>query len=500
MVDPLETVLVVVYFISLLLIGGWASKKIKNIEDYTVAGRNLGFFVFTVLVVSSICSGMTLLGVSGLGYVAGWPTIWEQIFVPLSAAICILIFGTKLHAIGKERKYITIQDYLSHRYYSRRKIRIISAVAGIVVSLIYLVGQYTAISIVLTWMFGITHTQALLIAVIIVVVYVILGGLYAVAWTTLIQGIILISGVILLAPPLIKAAGGLTHINEVLATLDPNYVKLAYPQVHPPYAKYAFCTPAFLISFFFLLVFGLASAPHVINNVLAARRKSYFKWAPLLAFVLYTIVMYLIKITGFAVRVMVVEGKFTIPKPDYAFVAGVEHVFSPLAWSLFAVIVLAAVMSTTDRLLLTIGTYFGWDIYREIIKPRAKSGEITKVSRWAIFVSAIITVLLAINPPKLLAWLIWMGIGVILATFTVPLLAGLYWRRATREGAIASMLTGFVSAIISGYIHKFIFPLPMHFSFFAFLISAVTLVVVSLLTPEPPENIIEETKTGLFIR
>ena len=490
--------LVFLYFLALLFIGGWASRKIEGVEDYIVAGRNLGFLAFTILVVGSICSGMTILGVAGLGYIAGWPTIWEQIFVPLSAAFCILFLGTKLHRIGKQYNYLTIQDYFSHRFYSKKKIRFISAIVGIAVSLIYLVGQYTAISIVLTWLLGITHVQALTIASTIVVFYVLLGGLYAVAWTTLVQGIILIIGVLLLSPPIIEKAGGLTHINRILSMIDPNFVKLAYPQVHPPYANYAFCTPAFIISLFFLLVFGLASAPHVINNVLAAKEKKYFKFSPFLAFSLYVIIMYLIKLSGFAVRAMAYEGHLKVPRPDYAFIVGVEHVLSPFAWSIFAVVVLAAVMSTTDRLLFTIGTYFGWDIYR-ILKSNVSQQELTLVSRIAILASAIVSLILAINPPKLLAWLIWMGIGIMLSSFTIPLIAGLYWKRATKEGAIASMASGFFTAIVFGYIHKFVYPLPMHFSFFSFGISFITMVVVSILTPPPPEKIIKETKTGTFI-
>ncbi|HNT07070.1 MAG TPA: sodium:solute symporter family protein, partial [Methanoculleus sp.] len=177
------TVLAVIglYFIVLIGIGSWASKKIHTTEDYILAGRSLGFWVFTILIVCSICSGMTLLGVSGFGYTSGWPGIWEQIFVPLAASFCIIVFGVKLNAVGKERGYLTIQDYLAERFESPRALRGLSAVSGIVVSLIYLVGQYAAITIVLVWLFGIPHWQALLISGVIITAYTVVGGLYAVS-------------------------------------------------------------------------------------------------------------------------------------------------------------------------------------------------------------------------------------------------------------------------------------------------------------------------------
>ncbi|NMA89336.1 MAG: sodium:solute symporter family protein [Methanoculleus bourgensis] len=503
MADLITFVLIGLYFVVLIGIGSWASKKIHNTEDYILAGRSLGFWVFTILIICSVCSGMTLLGVSGFGYSSGWPGIWEQIFVPLAASFCIIVFGVKLHAVGKERGYMTVQDYLADRFESPRALRGLSAVSGIIVSLVYLVGQYTAISIVLVWLFGIPHWEALLISGVIITAYTVVGGLYAVSWTTLIQGGILILGVFLMAPFVIVSAGGLSHINTVLAGVDPNFVEPWFPS--PAYAPYAFATPEFLVSFGILLMVGLACAPHVINNVLAAKEARYFKWAPLVAFGIYGVVMFLVKSTGFAVRSLVEEGTIVLPATvnaqDFAFISGVEYAMPNVAlWALFAVIVLAAVMSTTDRLMLTVGTMFAWDIYKNILRPSAPDKEVLLVSKVAVIVAAGSTLWLAINPPPMLAWLIWMGIGVMLATFAVPLLAGLYWRGATKEGAIASMGLGLVAATVFGYWHQFVAPLPVHFSLYALVISALTMVVVSLVTASNSRDALDNTQTGWFIQ
>ncbi len=503
MADLVTLVLIELYFVVLIGIGSWASGKIRNAEDYILAGRSLGFWVFTILIVCSICSGMTLLGVSGFGFASGWPGIWEQIFVPLAAAFCIIVFGVKLHAVGTLKGYLTVQDYLAHRFESQGALRALSAVAGIIVSLIYLIGQYTAISIVLVWLFEIQHWEALLIAGVIITAYTVVGGLYAVSWTTLVQGGILIAGVLLMAPLVIASAGGLTHINEVLSGVDQNFVQPWFPS--PAYAPYAFATPEFLLSFGLLLTVGLACAPHVINNVLAAKEDRYFQWAPLVAFVLYAAVMLLVKFTGFAVRALVEEGAIVLPETvnaqDFAFIAGVEYAIpNVMMWALFAVVVLAAVMSTTDRLMLTVGTMFAWDIYKNILRPSAADREVLVVSKVAVVAAAGGTLWLAISPPPMLAWLIWMGIGVMLATFAVPLLAGLYWRGATREGAIASMSVGLVSAGAFGYWHQFVAKLPVHFSLYALILSAVAMVVVSLLTHRNDDAVLDETLTGWFIQ
>lgn len=141
MADFGTVLIILLYCFVLIAIGVIASRKINTTADYIVAGRSLGFWVFTILMIASICSGMTLVGVSGFGYASGWPGIWEQIAVPLAAAFCITIFGVKLHRVGRENGYMTLEDYFAHRYESIRDVRGFSALAGITVSLIYLVGQ-----------------------------------------------------------------------------------------------------------------------------------------------------------------------------------------------------------------------------------------------------------------------------------------------------------------------------------------------------------------------
>lgn len=500
MIQPEIVITIIVYFAVLIFIGARASRIINNAEDYFIAGRNLGFLSFMLLVIASIVSGMTILGASGLAYVTGWPSMWEPIFVCLGVSLLMVLFGAKLYGISRKFKYYTVQDYLAHRYDSPRTVRSISAVAGIIISFIYLVGQFTAISIILGWVLQIEHIHALAISSIIVTIYVLLGGLHAIANTTKIQGITLLIGSIIIGPLVIKGAGGLTAVNEKLASINPDFIAAAYPQMHPPAEGFAFLTPVFLVSFFFLLTFGLATAPHALNNILAARKASYFRWAPFWAFVIYLVAFYLIKMSGFAARVMVEEGIISIPHPDYAIVAAVQHLTPPLIWALFSVIVLSAVMSTTDRLMLTISTLYSWDLHRRLFNPEIGDKKLKLISRGVVLLTGILAFVAAINPPELLAWLIWMGIGLMLSAFCVPLLAGLYWRRANRHGAIWSMLIGLTIAVAGGYLHQFVTPLPVHFSFFGFLSSLAAMIIFSLATAPPSRELLDETRTGFFIR
>ena len=133
-----------------------------------------------------------------------------------------------------------------------------------------------------------------------------------------------------------------------------------------------------------------------------------------------------------------------------------------------------------------------WDIYKKVLKPDADDKTVLLLSKIVVVLSALVTMVLAINPPEMLAILIWMGIGVMLSTFAVPLLAGLYWRGATREGALAAMALGLVSSLVFGmlnYVKANVLgidfgAIPLHFSAYSFIIAILAMVIVSLRNKE----------------
>jgi sodium/proline symporter len=486
-------IIIIVYFLILLAIGYASSKKIKNAADFIVAGRGLGFWVFVLLIMSVTASGMSVLGVAGLGYTGGWPTFWEQIFVPLSCSVCLIVFGVKLNVLSQTRNYLTVEDYLCDRYYDSKSMRWVSASAALIVSLIYLTGQYTAINIVLKWLLNLNEITSLVVSALIVMSYTLMGGLYAVAFTSMFLGILIIAGVGIICPMIISHA---PDFNATLHTINPAMTALFYPSGGKP-----FFTPEFAFSFFILIVLGLSVAPHIINNVFAVKKTSHFRWSPLIIFALYFVVIGLLKLTGFAVRAMVAEGIIpALDKPDAAFIAGVKLVLPPYLMAFMGTIVLAAVMSTTDRLLLTIGNCVSWDFYKKRFRPDASDKQIKFVNKVTMVAATILTVVLAINPPKLLAILIWAGIGIMLSCFAIPLLGGLYWKRGTREGALASMLVGTAGAVGFALWDKFGSPLPVHFSLYSFGLALVTYIGVSYCTPRPSAEVLEATHTGLSLR
>jgi len=196
-------------------------------------------------------------------------------------------------------------------------------------------------------------------------------------------------------PVVIMAAGGFTHINEVMLQSADKCRSLVS-------GAGAVFTPEYIFSFFLLLTIGLACAPHVINNILSVKDGKTFKWAPLVAFVIYAFVMFLLKFAGFAGIVLVNEALLRCQKcpmhPTSSLSMESRQQCQICSYGNICGYCACRIMSTTDRLMLTIGTYFSWDIYKKILKPDAPDKQVLLVSQISVFIAAAITLILAISP------------------------------------------------------------------------------------------------------
>ena len=495
----LLTYIILAAYLSLMAIIGFvASKHIKSISDFVNASGNLGFWLFSLLMVGSLVSGMTALGVAGLGYLTGYSTWWEQLAVPLSLAISVLIFGEKLNKIARENGILTIQDYLAYRFGDSKALRTLSALLSAFVCAVYLVGQYIAIGIIFKVVLGLDYRLGIVLSLIITLAYVIMGGLIAVSWTSFIQGIIVLFGLAFSSAIIIHELGGLVRVNTVLSEISNGPFSQYLVKPWGPWNTYL-VSPLFLITLFGLTVpLGLAVAPHIINNVMALKQSRRTYWLPFTLFVLSFILLSSAKMIGIAGRVAEHLGLIELPKhpiilgskfTDTVFPILAMKLLPPYASAILIVVVLAAVMSTTDRLLLTLGVNIAYDIFRNVLKVSSE-GVVKNVCRISIVLAGFITAYLAMYPPQLLAWLIWLALGIMFSTWFPALTASLYWDKVTEKAIVSSMICGFVSTLMLGYVcgkpplglgvTLTFLNAPIYFPVLSFLLSTLCLIVVSL--------------------
>ncbi len=505
-VNLLAWAIFVGYLVLIAVVSYFSSKRIRTVSDFISASGKLGFWMYCLLMVGSVLSGMTLIGVSGLGFTTGWSNVWERIIgPPFAIAFGTIIIGHKIFKLRNEKGILTMQDYLAYRYNDEKFIRLIAGIISALTCFIYMIAQYTAIGVVSVVVLGIPYWLGALIASIIVISYVMAGGMFSTAWTTFIQSLLMIIGVILTVPVIVMWIGGFDTLNYYLSMvpelqnatrgvsksyLFAYYLDDPFAPANVPLAGWIYNMTLFGLT----VPLGLMVAPHIVNNVLTFREIRYTKWSPLILYLLSLTVIMLTSIAGMCARVAWAMGKIDIPHLD---LGGIKVAWSDMAYPTIAKIalpeflfililptILAGVMSTTDRLLLTAASNIGYDIYKNVLKPNASDREIKIVSRLFVPIIGFLSLYIALNPQPLLAWFIWSALALMLNCFFFPIILGLYWKRMNKMSAILSMIGGFIVTCISFALYGktiFINGIPLYSALPGFFASMICAIIPSIL-------------------
>jgi len=484
--SPTTIGIFVAYLVAMLIIGFVFAGKIRDIRDYFIGGRKIGFWELNFTLIATTASAMTYVGVAGAAYTWGWPFLWETFWPATALVITTMVLGPRLYRIAKRHDLVTIVDYLDLRYERSKAVRGIASVIAIILTAVYLMGQYKAMAMTVQSLIGWDYFTALTIGAIILVVYSVLGGLYAVAVTDFVQLLIMILGVILLLPTVVSLAGGVETINNTLKAVNPWMVEMFAP-VGPG-------SPPLLFSLFVVVALSLAAMPHVSHRHWMGRKYSYYRWLPLVAFLIYFAVHMSVKWWGLSGRALVAQGVLPEPQdPDMILPDMIIHVTHPVIAGILLAAVASAVMSTVDSLLLVASATVARDIYQMLIKPSATERSMVWISRITTLALGLVTYAIVISPPGLIMWLIWASLGICASTFVPLFFGGLFWRRPNRVTAIVTMIAGLAAAIFFGYTSKYLGWNYIVYPFtWSMIVGAVVYVVTALVTKAPPKEYLDQ--------
>ncbi|MCR4427591.1 MAG: sodium/solute symporter [Firmicutes bacterium] len=467
--------IMIVYFIGVLVLGLVAERYSRGVKEFFVAGRRLGFFVLAMTWFATAYSGSTFIGFGGFIWKWGWATI-----VYLAAETCapLLQYGLyarKIRHIGERIDAVTLPDLLAHRYDSDT-VRLLVAVITLLFSIPMMVVQYTAAGRLFEGFLGVDYVVAVVVFAGIVTVYTALGGFLAVAWTDTLQGLIMLAGVLVLTAKSLSLIGGLSGINAAIAKIDPAMMSLPGPGNYMP--------PAMVFSTFLIWTFGWVGQPALTTRFLAMRDTRTCKMALVVSALAVFLTMGLLTIPGLAARVLFP----TLASPDLAFPSLLKKLMSPLMSALFAAAVLAAAMSTCDSILLVAAGAATRDIYQKVLNRSVSDEQVAKMSRVVILMIGIVTILASLKPLTLITMImifVTSGFGI----FTIPLTFGLFWKRGTTAGAIASLIAGEAFLLFQYFVLKFN-PLGLHPYVWALGIGIAVYVTVSLVTKPVQEEVL----------
>lgn len=462
----------VIYLLSLILLGYLAHRKLQASETFTeefwVGSRSFGAFLVAFTWATSWTSGGSFIGTPSIYYTYGWTALLWQAGAGLLGILGLIAIGRRLVTISRESNALTLPDLFIDRY-EKRSIGVLSALIILIFGAAYMVSQYIAAAIILELILDIPYVLGIFIFAIIVGLYTSIGGVRGVAYTDIVQGILMVVGSIVLAIIVVVKGGGLTAISESIASQNINLIAPPGPDNWLPFPM--------AISMFFVLGVAVMAQPHVVVRLFTVKNvRSVHRAGAVVAVVtfIWFISLFLISMAG----------RHLMPEIE------VSDQFLPLialsyAPKILAGIILAApfaaVMSTVDSLLLSVSGAAVRDIYQNNINPNVDQRTLRNLSYAVTFIISIIVLLFALKPPAFLQLIVIFAISGFAASFTIPLIMGLYWRGATPTGGIVSMVGGFLTLII---LYIFDIPNPLGFDplVWGMLISFILMIIVSQIT------------------
>ena len=444
----LKLVVLALYFLILLSIGFFASKRVSNITDYYVGGKKLGYWIAALSARSTGESGWLLIGVTGMGALMGVSAFWIVIGEVIGVWISWQFMAKKFKRMTDGYDSITIPDFLvSHFRSTTHTIRIVAATALSLFVVIYVSAQIDITGKTFESFLGFNYYTGIAIGFGIVVVYIFSGGFLAVAWSDFFQGSLMFVGLLLLPVVAYFSLSGDASIIEGLRNIDPALLNI--------WGSGGLTLMNFVAVLGLLSIgIGFMGSPQVYVRFIAIKNEAEIekgKWVALF----YTL------LTDSAAVMIGILGRYMLTQagdnPEMILGNAAENVLAlvlgqvmpTLIIGVYIAAVLSAVMSTVDSLLVVASSAVTRDFYQQILHPNIDERKLMGLSKKVTLTLAILAlgVALAISvlsPTRTVFWFVIFGWSGIAATFCPVIILSIFWKGFTEKGAIASMITGFL--------------------------------------------------------
>ena len=429
----IHLILLVAYSILLTAAGLWIGRLVRGSGDFFVAGRGLTTpLLFSTVLAANIGAGTTV-GAAGLAYHQGLSAWWWNGSAAIGSLILAFWIGPRIWRLASDQGFYTAGDYLEFRYNA--------SVRGITASLIWvgtlaiLAAQLLAGAAVLNVVAGLSKTNGIMIGAVAMMVYFIAGGLLSSAWVNLLQLIVLVGGLLIAMPLLYFGVGG-SEAFSTMATPHPEYWNILYSTGSgmSGWAMVAMLTPAFIVSPGLLQkAYGAKDAGVVRRGIgLQAGAQMLFAFIPVFF--------------GLAARAANLE----IESQNMVLPAVLASELPVFLGALALAAVFSAEVSTCDAILFMLSTSLSKDLYKRFVHPAADDRRLLLVARLAAVAGGIGGVIIAIQLETIVQALsiFYSLLGV---AFFVPVIGGLYVKRAGPVEALASMAAGIGTLLLFTY-------------------------------------------------
>ena len=471
-----ELVIMILYLAICVILAFVSQRKVANAkigtDEYYVAGRNVGTVVNSIAIIAALGSGGSFMAGLGTIWMLGMPMIfWLTAASPAGFALCTVLVARPLRNSGK----YTVTEFLTERFDSYY-VKIAVPVIFIIGLSIYLMAQMKAGGLIASYITGLPYEWGLVITCLVFIFYVSTGGMLAVTWTNLLQG-----GMMLLLTCVITVAGVLYLDQGVVASLQE--VTKANMQLG---SVGAVLPVVACIGSFVSWVSAPSIMPHLVMRIFTSKDVYSGRLSLNIGMLFYGLMMFASVVVILPHVPSLGAEVLSSTAPDMWMLLIMSKFFGPFLVGVFTAGIMAAVMSTTDAILLACSASFAYDIYGKVINKKASQKQLLRAATISTWVIGIVVMLLSLNPHPFLIMLYTAAIGLISSSLLAPMILGIWWKRANTIGASVSMTVGAVLfmylyiALNMPYTTEILVALPVAF---------LTMTLVSLFTSPPPPEV-----------
>ena len=429
----------VIYLASLILIGfvGKFASKEESLKDFYLGGQGFGVGVLFLTMYATQYSGNSLIGFAGSAYRNGWYFLVGVTFM-IAIVAGYLIYAPKLFPISKKHGFITVGDYINFRYNSQTLTYIVVGISIFALSN-YMLTNLKAIGYIMEYVTGggIGFTEGIIFMAIIMVIYETLGGMRSVAWTDAIQGVLLFVGVIIIFSVVMVHYGSLSDNTALFLQNQPDLFDIP-----------TLSNQITWISVLILIFFGISVYPQAIQRIYSAKNEITLRRS-------LSLMVIMPLLTTLPLIIIAIIGSAHFPELDKA---GSEQIIllmlskltsiegMSIVITLFVAAAVAAIMSTVDSAMLAIASLFTQDIYYKQ-NPQASQKRLTYVGKiFSWFIMAVMVVL-AINIPSTIWWLIQIKLEV-LVQIAPAIMLGVHYKNLRHTSILYGLLAGLTFTLV----------------------------------------------------
>jgi len=431
------TVTVLIIYLGVLAaLAIWSRRETHTLAGFYLADKKLPFWVVAFSTNATGESGWLLLGLSGMGYAVGTQAYWVVVGEIVGIALSWGLISRRLKRLGDETNSITVPDVLAAKFADKwHLIRGVAVLIIVVMVTTYVTAQMVSSGKAFSSFLGMKYETGVVVGGIFIIAYTFVGGYKAVSYTDVVQGVLMLVGLIAVPVAAVFAAGGWSEMKNTLALQNPALLDM-----------FAFSDAPTWIGIASFVAIGLPflGVPQLLIRYMSARDDGEIKKARIMSLVV------LLFFTAGAVTAGV-AGRALYPgleDSETIFPVLSNNLFPPVIAGMLLVVVLSAIMSTVDSLLLLASSAVVRDTYQKIMGSTESDSVLSNYGKIITVVIGVIALVLGIQEPRVIFHFVlasWSGLG---SAFGPVMIGILYYKRVTWAGVLSGMIGGFLVSVV----------------------------------------------------